>query len=150
MPQAGGATPPARPGAASAIAGLLVGIFCVHASNKLAVRAFLIMKESPTRNAKRGQGGRKGPLPIVANHASDIDGGVLAFALPSAVHRRTWWSGDAGRLFGNRILRTFSHALRIFPVDDRAPGVALEFAGTLLQRGCARESTICGQRGSSG
>ncbi len=66
------------------------------------------------------------------------------------VHRRSWWSGDAGRLFGNRILRTLSHALRIFPVDDRAPGAALEFAGTLLQRGCARGSTICGQRGSSG
>jgi long-chain acyl-CoA synthetase len=114
----------AEPGLAGRVAGGLIyglGWLLAHSYFRLSVSG-------------REKVPREGPLLVAANHASDIDGGILALALPRRTYRQTWWSGDAGRLFHTRLHRAFSRAQHIFPVDERSPGAALELAGELLHR----------------
>ncbi len=77
----------------------------------------------------------EGPFIVAANHASDLDPGVLAVGLPYRVYRQIWWSGDSQRLFRTRLQRAFSRSLHIFPVDGGAPAATLEMAGEVLERG---------------
>jgi len=78
-----------------------------------------------------------GPLVIVANHASDLDPVVLAAALPHAVLRRAWWGADARRVFGHWLGRLVARPMRLFPIDDHAPGASLDLACAVLARGRA-------------
>lgn len=75
---------------------------------------------------------KTGPFILAANHCSDIDPVVLAAALPWRHARATYWSGDAGRLFGTRLSRWFARAAQIFPVDDRAPATSLAYGAEVL------------------
>ena len=72
---------------------------------------------------------------IVANHVSDLDPLVMAAVLPWRQMRRTWWGGDAVRLFGSPLMRRLSHAAQIFPVDELASGRALDLGVAVLARG---------------
>ena len=76
-----------------------------------------------------------GPTIIVANHVSDLDPLVLAAVLPWRQMRRSWWGGDAVRLFGSVAMRRLAHAARIFPVDELAPARALDLGARVLARG---------------
>jgi long-chain acyl-CoA synthetase len=79
----------------------------------------------------------EGPFVIAANHASDLDPLVVAAALPRDRLQRVWWGGDSKRLFGGPVRRFLARSLRIFPVDDRAPGATLAMALAVLDRGQA-------------
>jgi long-chain acyl-CoA synthetase len=76
-----------------------------------------------------------GPWVLVANHASDLDALFIAAALGHRNLRRLYWSGDATRLFSRPWLFPLLRAIRIFPVDDRAPSGALALAQTALEHG---------------
>lgn len=78
---------------------------------------------------------KSGPTIIVANHASDLDPLVLAAALPWEQMQRCWWGGDAVRLFGNPVSRSIARAAQVFPVDELAPGRALDLGLRILERG---------------
>jgi 1-acyl-sn-glycerol-3-phosphate acyltransferase len=72
---------------------------------------------------------------FAVNHASDIDAFVVAAALPLAVARRTWWSGDAGRVYATPLRRLFSRRAQVFPIDDRHPADSLARARSVLDGG---------------
>jgi len=76
-----------------------------------------------------------GPFVIAPNHASYLDGMVLAAALPFPLVRRTYWAGTITLLFSSRLGRLFSRAAHVFPVDERQPGAAFETAARVLARG---------------
>jgi long-chain acyl-CoA synthetase len=76
-----------------------------------------------------------GPTIIIANHVSDLDPLVLAAVLPWRQMRRSWWGGDAVRLFGSAAMRRLAHAAQIFPVDELAPARALDLGTRVLARG---------------
>ncbi|MCB9946824.1 MAG: AMP-binding protein [Rhodospirillaceae bacterium] len=77
----------------------------------------------------------RGPAIIACNHVSDIDAFIVVASLGRPRLRYTWWSGDAGRLFANGVMRLFSRASQIFPVDERAAGAALASGAEILRRG---------------
>ena len=78
----------------------------------------------------------QGPLIIAPNHASMLDPFFVAAALPLDRLRHTFWAGWTGRLFWNPLLRAFSRATRIVPVDaERAPAEGLAFGLAVLSRG---------------
>jgi long-chain acyl-CoA synthetase len=72
---------------------------------------------------------------VAANHLSDLDPLVVAAALPPKALARVRWSGDTGRLFGSRAGRFLARATRIFPVDERRPGLTLAYARAVLTDG---------------
>jgi long-chain acyl-CoA synthetase len=76
-----------------------------------------------------------GPWVLVANHGSDLDALLLAAAIGYRNLQRLYWSGDATRLFARPWLFPLIRAVRIFPVDDRAPSRALALAESVLRRG---------------
>ena len=78
-----------------------------------------------------------GALLICPNHASDLDIAAVAAALPAAVRSRLTWAADAVRVFQVPIYRIFCRSLRVFPVDQRTPLVAVDLAAEVLQRGDA-------------
>ncbi len=78
---------------------------------------------------------RSGAALIAPNHLSDLDGFLVAAALGYARMGRTWFGGDALRLFGSPLRRFLSRSGRIFPIDDRAAGRAIATGRAVLQRG---------------
>ena len=78
----------------------------------------------------------QGPLILAPNHASLLDPFLVAAALPLDRLRHTFWAGWTGRLFWNPLLRAFSRATRVIPVDpERAPAEGLAFGLAALSRG---------------
>ncbi len=75
-----------------------------------------------------------GAVLIAPNHRSDIDGFVVAAALGYRRMTRTWFGGDAVRLFSNPLRRHLARAARVFPVDDRAAGQAIRLGREVLAR----------------
>ena len=75
------------------------------------------------------------PCLFVANHLSDLDPAVLAAALPAHQRAALHWGGDRVRLFGTPALHPIWRALRVFPVDERAPAASLALAKEALRRG---------------
>jgi long-chain acyl-CoA synthetase len=104
----------------------------VYWLNRLLMRALFGLRTRGRENIPPG-----GPVIIVANHVSDLDPLVLAAVLPWRQMRRTWWGGDAKRLFGSRLMRRLAHAAQIFPVDELAPARALDLGAAVLARGQA-------------
>ncbi|MBM3540999.1 MAG: hypothetical protein FJX51_03035, partial [Alphaproteobacteria bacterium] len=80
---------------------------------------------------------RSGATLIAPNHLSDLDGFLVAAALGYARMERTWFGGDALRLFGSPLRRYLARAARIFPIDDRAAGGAIATGRAVLGRGQA-------------
>ncbi len=85
---------------------------------------------------------RDGPLPpdgsavlFAINHASYIDAFAVAAALPLEIARRTWWSGDATRVYSTPLQRWIAKGIQIFPVDDRSPVESLARAQSVLDDG---------------
>ena len=77
-----------------------------------------------------------GALVIAPNHASYLDPFVIAAALPWQFVRRTYWAGWTGRLFANALVRAFSRAAQVVPVDpDRGPAAGLAIGAEVLRRG---------------
>ena len=72
---------------------------------------------------------------ITSNHVSDLDGMVIAAALPWSQFRRLYWAGDAVRMFSNPLARLFCRAVHVFPVDANHPGAVLESARRVLKAG---------------
>lgn len=75
------------------------------------------------------------PCLFIANHVSDLDPLVLAAALPLRQRGALHWGGDRVRLFEKALLRPLARALKVFPVDERAPAASLALAGEALHRG---------------
>jgi len=71
----------------------------------------------------------------VASHLSDLDPLVLAACLSYRMLRRTWWGGEASRLFRGRLRSALAHAVNVFPVDERTPHTSLALALAILERG---------------
>ncbi len=117
----------APPGAAARA--LASGIYRL---NRLLMRALFGLRTEGIENIPPG-----GPVIIVANHVSDLDPLVLAAVLPWEQMRRTWWGGDAKRLFGSPLMRRLAHAAQIFPVDELASARALDLGAAVLARGQA-------------
>jgi long-chain acyl-CoA synthetase len=80
----------------------------------------------------------EGAILICPNHASDLDPAVLAAALPRAVRDRAAWAGERRRVFGSAVLRALARPLRVFPVDERVPMVAVDIAVEALGEGAAQ------------
>ena len=76
-----------------------------------------------------------GPLIVAFNHTSDLDPPLVGAALGLRRLGRSWWSGDARRIFGSRIGRLAARAARVFPVDERNPASSLTFGREILDRG---------------
>jgi long-chain acyl-CoA synthetase len=76
-----------------------------------------------------------GAFVITSNHVSDLDGLVIAGALPWSRFRGLYWAGDAVRMFSNPLNRVFCRAVHVFPVDAKFPGATLESARRVLQAG---------------
>ncbi|MCC7280904.1 MAG: AMP-binding protein, partial [Acetobacteraceae bacterium] len=74
----------------------------------------------------------EGKVLVCANHLSDLDPLVVAAALPRRALERVRWSGDAGRLFESRAGRWLARAARMFPVEERRPGLTLAYARACL------------------
>jgi long-chain acyl-CoA synthetase len=72
---------------------------------------------------------------LTPNHASYLDGLVVAAALPWSCLRRVYWAGDAARLFPHPLSRIFCRAAHLFPVDAMHPGAALETGARVLGSG---------------
>ncbi len=115
------------PGAAARLLG-----FAAYWLNRALMRALFGLRRSGLDDLPES-----GPAIIVANHASDLDPLVLAAVLPWRQMRRTWWGGDAVRLFGSPVMRSLAHAAQIFPVDELAPARALDLGLRVLARGQA-------------
>ena len=75
-----------------------------------------------------------GAVLIAPNHRSDIDGFVVAAALGYRRMTRTWFGGDAVRLFSGPVRRHLARAARVFPIDDRAVGQAIRLGREVLAR----------------
>jgi len=77
-----------------------------------------------------------GPLVLAPNHASLLDPFLVAAALPLTRLRRLHWAGWTGRLFTNRLVRLFSRAARVVPMDpDRTPAEGIAFGLAVLAQG---------------
>jgi long-chain acyl-CoA synthetase len=76
-----------------------------------------------------------GAFVITSNHVSDLDGMVIAAALPWSRFRRLYWAGDVVRMFSNPLYRLFCRAMHVFPVDAKFPGATLESSRRVLQAG---------------
>jgi long-chain acyl-CoA synthetase len=76
-----------------------------------------------------------GAFVITSNHVSDLDGMVIAAALPWSRFRRLYWAGDVVRMFSNPLNRLFCRAMHVFPVDAMYPSAVLESARRVLQTG---------------
>ena len=102
----------------------------LHALNGLLVRLLFGLRVA----------GREGlpadpPCLFVANHMSDLDPAVLVAAMPGSQRAVLHWGGDRVRLFGKAALYPLWRALRVFPVDERAPAASLALAREVLRRG---------------
>lgn len=75
------------------------------------------------------------PFLVVANHASDMDPGVVAAALTPALRRRLTWSGNRNRLFQGPVSRLFSRTFRVFPVDERDARNVIASGRAVLEKG---------------
>ena len=71
-----------------------------------------------------------GSVIIAVNHMNGLDPLVVAAALPRGLLRQTYWAG--ARSWPSGLL---GRALRIFTVEERAPGRSLAMAQELLTRG---------------
>ena len=78
---------------------------------------------------------KTGAFVIVSNHTSDLDGLVIAAALPWTQFRRLYWAGDIVRMFSNPLSRLFCRAMHVFPVDGNHPSAVLESARQVLKEG---------------
>jgi long-chain acyl-CoA synthetase len=76
-----------------------------------------------------------GAFVITSNHISDLDGLVIAAALPWSRFRRLHWAGDAARMFSNPLSRLFCRAVNVYPVEADRPGAVLESARRVLRAG---------------
>ena len=76
------------------------------------------------------------PFLLVPNHASLLDPLVLGAALDTPRLQRTYWGGWTGIMFRNPVLRAFSRAARVLPVDPQRGMLAnLAFGAAVLRRG---------------
>ncbi|HEX6981096.1 MAG TPA: AMP-binding protein [Alphaproteobacteria bacterium] len=104
----------------------------LHAGSAAFVRSFFRLRVDGAEHIPAA-----GPYVIACNHLSDLDPLVVAAALGRRRLGSIWWSGDAGRLFKRQPGRLFARALRIFPVDERAPATTLAYGEAVLRRGNA-------------
>ncbi len=114
-----------RPLAARALGG------CLYAINWAILHGYC-------RLAVERSGGRlpEGPVVLVPNHRSALDAPALGAALPLSRLARTFWAGFTGLLFGNRLVRWFSRASRVLPIDPyTGPRTSLAFGAAALARG---------------
>jgi len=102
----------------------------LHTLNRLILRTIFRLSVRGATNIPK-----EGRILLVPNHASYLDPLAVAAALPWPVLRRTWWAGWTGILYRNRMMRAFSRAMRILPVDpDRDPRAALLLGAAALGR----------------
>ncbi|MBU6455177.1 MAG: AMP-binding protein [Cyanobacteria bacterium REEB67] len=74
------------------------------------------------------------PVIFIPNHASYLDGFVLAAALPYARLKQLQWTGWTGIAFANKYVRSLSRLLRGIPIDpDRAVVSSLALAAAVLK-----------------
>jgi long-chain acyl-CoA synthetase len=79
---------------------------------------------------------REGGLILTPNHASYLDPFALAAALGFRKSRRVYWAGWTGKLFTGPMVRTFSRAAQVVPVDpDRGPAAGLVMGEAVLRCG---------------
>jgi long-chain acyl-CoA synthetase len=103
---------------------------CVFAVLALIARLYFHLRVEGRENIPR-----TGPIVLAANHASDLDPGFLAAAVPVGLRRRLRWGGDVGRLFVSPFVSWISRVMGIFPVDERRPLAALDAAASVLRSG---------------
>jgi long-chain acyl-CoA synthetase len=108
---------------------LTVLALAFYALNRLIIRGVFRLHVGDNRMPETGA------FVITPNHASDLDGLVIAAALPWSQFRRLYWAGDAVRMFSNPFNRLFCRAMHVFPVDAKFPGATLESARRVLKAG---------------
>ncbi|QKT04064.1 AMP-binding protein [Ectothiorhodospiraceae bacterium 2226] len=98
--------------------------------NRLALRAlFRLRVEGLERLPARG------PYILAPNHLSYLDAPALGAALGPRL-ADTYWGGFAGLMFGNPLVRAFSRAAQVLPVDPaHGPLTSLAYAAAALRRG---------------
>lgn len=78
----------------------------------------------------------KGPCVLAPNHASLLDPPAIIAAVPPDWLRRTWWGGWTGIMFRNPLMRLFSRATRVLPIDQSSRPLAnLALGAAVLARG---------------
>ncbi len=79
-----------------------------------------------------------GPAVLTPNHISFLDAFSVGAGLPIRQARRVYWAGTTTYLFPNAIMRLFSRAANIFPVEPgQTAGFSLRLARRVLDRGDA-------------
>jgi len=104
----------------------------MHAGSAAFIRSFFRLRVDGAEHIPA-----TGPYVIACNHLSDLDPLVVAAALDRRRRASIWWGGDAGRLFRRQVSRLLARALRVFPVDERAPATTLAYGEAVLRRGNA-------------
>jgi long-chain acyl-CoA synthetase len=115
----------APPGAVLTAFGMVL-----YALNRLLMRGMFRLRVSGAEELPA-----TGAFVITSNHTSDLDGLVIAAALPWSRFRRLHWAGDAVRMFANPLSRLFCRAVHVFPVEADHPGAVFESARRVLRAG---------------
>jgi long-chain acyl-CoA synthetase len=102
----------------------------LYALNRLLMRRLLRLRVTGAEKLPPA-----GAFVITSNHTSDLDGLVIAAALPWSRFRRLHWAGDAVRMFSNPLSRLFCRAVNVYPVEADRPGAVLESARRVLSAG---------------
>lgn len=78
----------------------------------------------------------QGPWVLTPNHASFLDAPVIIAALPEIDWPRTYWGGWTGIMFRNSLMRLFSRAAGVLPIDQTGrPLATLALGAAALARG---------------
>jgi long-chain acyl-CoA synthetase len=105
----------------------------LHALNWLGMRLVFRLSVEGRENLPSD-----GPVLVCPNHASDLDPPAIAAALPRHARARAVWAADRVAMFRPPIRRRICRPVRVFPVDEAVPEVAVDLALEALGDGAVQ------------